>query len=292
MSTEFVAILSPPGNALSTYDSTQSHAAQPPAIPATFREAMSIREAVFVAEQRCSLEGECDADDRRSWHWVAYASIGAPSSSSSSAGNSPTSTRSTNAFDGHARGTGPSASHGRERDRDRTSRDTPKQRVSSSTASRTPVATIRLVPPPHAAHPSPLPHSADTPAAASAASGNASHEPYVKLGRIATLAPYRRLGLGRLLVDTALTWAAAHGEEIQDPVWHARWRAAHDESAKDAADAGPWRGLVLVHAQKSLERWYGKFGFVRDQTMGVWREEGIEHIGMWYRVAVKEKGRG
>lgn len=285
MSTEFVAILSPPGNALSTYDSTQSHAAQSAAIPATFREAMSIREAVFVTEQRCSLEGECDADDRRSWHWVAYASIGAPSSSSSSAGNSPTSTRSTNALDGHARGNGSAGG----RDRDRDSRDTSK-RVSSSTASRTPVATIRLVPPPHAAHPSPFPHSAD--AGPAPASGNPSHEPYVKLGRIATLAPYRRLGLGRLLVDTVLTWAAAHGEEIQDPVWHARWRAAHDETAKDAADAGPWRGLVLVHAQKNLERWYGKFGFVRDQTMGVWREEGIEHIGMWYRVVVKEKGRG
>ena len=47
---------------------------QPPHIPRTFLDAMSIRESVFVHEQKVPLSLEADSDDSRSCHWVAYLS--------------------------------------------------------------------------------------------------------------------------------------------------------------------------------------------------------------------------
>lgn len=45
-----------------------------------------------------------------------------------------------------------------------------------------------------------------------------------------------------------------------------------------------WNGLVLVHAQKDIEKVWNRYGFSKDDTMGVWDEEGIDHIGMWKRL--------
>lgn len=220
---------------------------------------MSIREQVFVHEQGVLLDNELDADDARCWHWVAYASIGAPAA--------PANTNTT----ANAR-PDPAAKRG-------------------STASRLAVATIRLVPPPHPPHPAPgSSHAIDNNKGVPAPTSAPAHaEPYVKLGRLATLKDFRKLGLGRLLVDTALAWAAAHGEEIVAPTSAARREAARVGEGEDGVDGGEWRGLVLVHAQRQTERWYARFGFERDVGMGVWDEEGIEHVGMWKRVVVKEK---
>ena len=52
-------------------------------------------------------------------------------------------------------------------------------------------------------------------------------------------------------------------------------------------ERGEWKGLVLVHAQKEIERFWAGLGFVRDEGMGVWWEEGIEHVGMWRRVDLR-----
>ncbi|KAJ9616588.1 hypothetical protein H2200_000307 [Cladophialophora chaetospira] len=111
-----------------------------------------------------------------------------------------------------------------------------------------PVSVIRIVPPPHGAHP------------------NGFHdpleEPYVKLGRVATMANQRGKGLSRLLTEEAFRWLAAHKNDIADG----------------------YKGLVLCHAQVVVEGMYAKLGFVTDEKLGRWHEEGIEHLGMWKRV--------
>lgn len=123
-----------------------------------------------------------------------------------------------------------------------------------------PAGVIRLVPPPHADHDS-----------SKIEAGNVEPKhAYVKLGRIAVIPEFRGLGFGRVLVDTALDYAAYHAREIVAGV--------------DGEDV--WSGLVLVHAQVRVEKVYESMGFVTDKSMGVWDEEGIDHIGMWKTVEV------
>lgn len=45
---------------------------QPPDTPDVFKDALTVREAVFVKEQGVPAEMELDADDARSCHWVIY----------------------------------------------------------------------------------------------------------------------------------------------------------------------------------------------------------------------------
>ncbi|KAJ9645589.1 uncharacterized protein PV06_07731 [Exophiala oligosperma] len=111
-----------------------------------------------------------------------------------------------------------------------------------------PVSVIRIVPPPHGPHPNGF-HDPE-------------EEPYVKLGRVATLAQARGKGISRLLSEAAFQWLDDHKSEI-----------GHG-----------WNGLVLAHAQVNVERMYAKLGFVTDDKLGRWDEEGIEHLGMWKRV--------
>jgi predicted GNAT family N-acyltransferase len=111
-----------------------------------------------------------------------------------------------------------------------------------------PVSVIRIVPPPHGPHPNGH-HDAD-------------EEPYVKLGRVATMPNHRGMGLSRMLTNEAFKWLSEHSEQVTEG----------------------WKGLVLCHAQTDVERMYGKLGFATDDKLGKWDEEGIEHIGMWKRV--------
>ena len=99
-------------------------------------------------------------------------------------------------------------------------------------------------------------------------------EPYIKIGRMATLAEYRGKGIAQTLIDESLDWAKAHAAELSSG------------EGEQPGDAPQWRGLVLSHAQKSVQRWWGKMGFGFDEGLGVWWEEGIEHVGMWRRVEV------
>ncbi|KAI9652201.1 MAG: hypothetical protein M1829_001810, partial [Trizodia sp. TS-e1964] len=147
-----------------------------------------------------------------------------------------------------------------------------------------PVGTIRLVPPP------PIEPAEST-----------SDEPYITLGRLAVLQPYRRLGLGALLVRSALEWAAAHAREIRpEPSGARREEALADQRRRSggiyaAANAAfyvslagegvrrAWEGLVRVHAQRDAEVVWRRYGFVRDEQEP-WPEEGIWHVGMWTRL--------
>ena len=162
-----------------------------------------------------------------------------------------------------------------------------------------PVGTIRLVPPPHGRHPEAgRRYRGDEVAGSGCSDGDGQgkgdratslhdgKEAYVKLGRLATLKEYRGLGLGRLLVNTALEWVAKRAELMvegpRDPV--EREREGNLEVGGE--EGGEWRGLVLVHAQRGVVGWYRALGFLEDEGMGVWWEEGIEHVGMWRRVEV------
>ncbi|KIV81647.1 hypothetical protein PV11_03817 [Exophiala sideris] len=111
-----------------------------------------------------------------------------------------------------------------------------------------PVSVIRIVPPPHGSHPNSFhdPHE----------------EPYVKLGRVASMPEFRRRGLTRMVSEEAFRWHAANSGQV----------------------GGGWKGLVLTHAQVDVEKMYEKMGFVTDDKLGRWDEEGIEHLGMWKRL--------
>ncbi|KAJ5114270.1 hypothetical protein NUU61_000029 [Penicillium alfredii] len=146
----------------------------------------------------------------------------------------------------------------------------------SSGTRTTPVGVIRLVPPPQP----PYARVAHPEAAEDLPEYDWAHEPCIKLTRVAVLPAYRGKGLGRRLVETALEWAGTHAAEID---------AAAAERAASAGRTDPpphWRGLVLVHAQVEVERMYTGLGFQTDQALGRWHEEGIEHVGMFRRMAV------
>lgn len=260
MTTEFISMLPPPGAIIAKYDTTRPSSDQDPSIPSTFCEAMSIREAVFVREQNVPLENERDSDDARSFHWVAYASVG----TSSGASPLPGTTR-------HRKNSSAGSGKGLMDDEGR--------RKSESTASRVAVGCIRLVPPPHP------PHQIEATSLRSPAHVSGPEEPYIKLGRLATLPQFRSMGLSRLLIKAALEYVASHPNEISPPSSPAELEKAKLEGRPEAI---PWQGLVMVHSQKQVEGLWEKYGFKRDEQLGVWDEEGIEHVGMWRRIAVKD----
>ncbi|KAF2456894.1 acyl-CoA N-acyltransferase [Lineolata rhizophorae] len=259
MSTEFITLVPPPGSSLAHYDRHGPSSTQSSSIPTGFKEAMSVREEVFVDEQNVPLENEFDDDDARSYHWIVYASVGR----SSTASASPP------AQDGSHNSSGP-----------------PRQ---GSDALRVPVGTLRLVPPPHA-HPPGNPSAPFTPSPSTAATASSppqsapwdGHEAYVKLGRLAVVRAYRGLGLGKLLVREALEWAARNGEAVVP-----RPKAVEMALAAEAIE--PWKGLVFVHAQKVAVAMWRKVGFVLEEKAGTWDEEGIEHVLMWQRLQVTEE---
>ena len=122
--------------------------------------------------------------------------------------------------------------------------------LSSNTNTRRPVSTIRLVPPPHSFHPNGY-HDPD-------------EKPYVKLTRVATVKEARGKGLSKMLCNHAFT----------------------ELSSNPALIGRGWDGLILTHAQVSVEGLYKKLGFVTDDRLGRWDEEGIEHLGMWKQLVL------
>ncbi|KAF8439530.1 acyl-CoA N-acyltransferase [Terfezia claveryi] len=176
------------------------------------------------------------------------------------------------------------------------------------------LGTIRLVPPPHAPHTQVTPtphHHPDSPPPGANEEGN-----YIKLGRLATIPAFRGLGIGKLLVETALNWAAEHPEEIMGDIKSnkrlsvsgvsiteqmrkasvvkgdisvtANAARVGDLGALMFANTRGWEGKVLVHSQKQVKGMWEKFGFVYDPRMGEWDEEGIIHVGLWKQLQIKK----
>ena len=136
-----------------------------------------------------------------------------------------------------------------------------------------PVGTIRLVPPPHPAHPS-------------GGFGTAVHderEPYVKLGRLAVLPMYRGAGIARPLVENTVTFVRENTAEIVPSLDGTFDHSSNQTSNESSQSANPFRGLILAHAQTVVQKFWRKYGFVTDESMGEWDEEGIDHVGMWLR---------
>jgi predicted GNAT family N-acyltransferase len=273
--TEFLSMLPPPKGDLHGYDNTRPYSQQPATIPQIFRDAMSVREEVY-GEQGVPLEAEFDEDDARSWHWVVYASVA--STASSPPKDLRTDARSNGAEDA---------------------------RRASASASRLPVGTIRLIPAPHAPNKyidnsegqHADKHADASPPAGSDASHEQTHptEPYVKLGRLSVLAPYRKLGLAKLLINTALDYATKNHETIYQPPSPTAMEMA--SLRRDSVpEAVSWNGLVMIHAQASLQTLWERYGFAEelkneDGKVQVakephWIEEGIEHVGMWKRLKI------
>ncbi|KAL8711194.1 MAG: hypothetical protein Q9220_004339 [cf. Caloplaca sp. 1 TL-2023] len=213
-----------------------------PDVPPLFLSALSIRLPVFITEQHCSLAAEIDLDDGRSWHFVAFCTA-----------------------------------HGEEE----------KEEGEEGVAA----CTLRLVPcsPPHP----PVGVEKDEEGGVERdEQGRAlepvmkateywdGREPYIKIGRMATLGPYRGMGIAKRVVEEAMRWAGGHAWELTSG------------NGEDGEGKGEWRGLVLAHAQTNVQKWWEGVGFVGDEGMGRWWEEGIQHGGMWRRVRVRGEGEG
>lgn len=244
---EFVDFIVPLGDRMKLYDATKpptdqvdnDNADPTKALPQGFIDAMIVREEVYVKEQNIPLENELDEDDRRSFHWVAYASVPAKATQQ------------------HDEKLGQT------------------RRVSNST--KIPIGTIRLTPPPHPPHPNGK-YGTDV---------HNAKECYVKLGRLAVVKEFRKAGISSLLVNTALAFARNHPYDLMPQ---------HDamQIMRQEVDRGmemDFKGLVLIHAQTGLQKWWRKYGFETDESMGNWDEEGIDHVGMWKRLDVSSGRR-
>ncbi|KAL2755465.1 hypothetical protein ACRALDRAFT_2019243 [Sodiomyces alcalophilus JCM 7366] len=264
---------------------------QPPNVPKCFLDAMQVRTAVFVHEQKVPLENEFDRDDPRSCHWVVYASV--------------------------------SEVVQEERRDDQGNIVQPRRRSTRSV----PAGTIRLVPFPHEPHPIPnavywdgkltgrladdgttvIPEPRD-PATWPINAPSRTHltytdriprmmrrdratslhdgrEVYVKLGRLAVLPEFRGNALSRLLVRQAISWLRAHPTYFNPS---AAELASHGISHHCDPQKPYWNGLICVHAQETVVPVWERCGFRVDEGMGRWMEEGIWHVGMFLRLNLKK----
>lgn len=211
------------------------------------QSAFALRFSVFVYEQKFSAEGEIDSDDGWSWHWVALA---------------PPQTKIAPREDVQ---------------RGCDDKHTEKEQIVA--------ATLRLVPP---SLPSPAPgvqtvsHEglAEGPLHGQTALWN-GHEPYIKIGRAATLPSHRGQGLAKLLVESAMEWAGKNRNILREQ------NEVTDGKTGDTSGK-QWNGLALVHAQKAAKSFWNRVGFIEDEGLGAWFEEGCEHIGMWRRARMEQ----
>ncbi|KAG6009989.1 hypothetical protein E4U54_008438 [Claviceps lovelessii] len=268
MATPFISRLEP--SSLEGFKCGKPHNEQPSTVPKTFLDAMEVRESVFVEEQQILPENEFDADDARSCHWVVYASVNKMEEAE--------------VCDGHGNIIQP-------------------RRSSTRT---TPIGTIRVVPFPHEPHPKPGAEywngklsstgNRDTASSSAATSSTAAtistgrnrattfhdgREPYLKLGRLAVAKEYRGNGLSTLLVQTAISWLKSNPSFFDPSITELGLKQV---GASTEADIPKWGGLVCVHAQQHVVKAWEKWGFVVDQEMGSWWEEGIPHVGMFRRL--------
>ncbi|KAK3491249.1 acyl-CoA N-acyltransferase [Neurospora hispaniola] len=274
MGTPFIATLEPPGLALSPWNASLPPSQQSPSttstIPKTFLDAMTIRESVFINEQQIPAENEFDANDARSVHFVIYASINQVV---------------------------------QQEERDANSGRVMRPRKSETRS--VPIGTVRIVPFPHAPHPvkggkyladelvnleeldSETKKALEVVQRGGKDRKTTLHdgeEVYMKLGRLAVLKEFRGRGIAGQLIRRALDWMREHPRYFSPSVKERGFEALGIDPERDARMMPKWRGLFCVHAQVSAVGAWQRAGFVVDEEMGRWWEEGIEHVGMFCRV--------
>ncbi|KAK8093751.1 acyl-CoA N-acyltransferase [Apiospora hydei] len=247
MGTPFISLLEP--SKLDDYDRTKPHDQQPCPVPKVFRDAMSVREAVFVDEQRMPLEFEYDNDDPRSCHWVVYASVSKVVELEQVDPDSGLILR-------------------------------PRR----SETHTLPIGTMRIVPFPHPPHPQPDGWYEDY-KLDRATTFHDGQEPYVKVGRLAVLPAYRGRHMAGQLWVAARRWLETHPRYFDPSVTEKGMDALN---AEQASEIPHWGGLVCAHAQEAVIKTYERWGFKVDEGMGRWYEEGVPHVGMFLRLNTKD----
>ncbi|KAI1748528.1 hypothetical protein F4782DRAFT_516942 [Xylaria castorea] len=321
MGTPFITLLEP--TKLDGYDPRLPHDRQASYIPSPFKDAMEVRERVFVSEQGCPMEFEHDADDARSCHWIMYASVN-------------------------------TTTQAEQRDPQTLDVVRPRRSITQTI----PIGTLRIVPFPHPPHPPDgaryvggvLQSGEDVSCATSggnpeqngSANGNGKFEEsspssgngngndiaatatataapprrhramslvdqrrmsapmpfgadrqtdyhdgkesYVKLGRVAVVPEYRGRGIADQLWDAARRWLETNPAFFNPSV---KELGMDVMKVDDTRDVPEWNGLVCVHAQEAVVRVYERWGFRLDRGMGKFYEENIPHVGMWNRLKIQ-----
>lgn len=247
-----------------------------------FLDAMKVRHNVFILEQKVPLESELDEDDTRSCHWVAHMSDGGDNTSVMSQQAVGTIRVVPYPQPPHpVQGGAYSIIDGAVILKGRWVRKADGVQAGSTEAA---------APPTHTTPQSQLDylpateedHAAEIAAAVGPDRATSMHdgkEPYVKLGRIAVLSSFRGFRLGQYLVQTTLDWIQANPTYF-DKV---------DPMAAAATAETKFNGLVCLHAQVQALGFYTRLGFVIDEGMGTWWEEGIPHVGMFRRLDLSKK---
>lgn len=314
-----VQLLPPPGPSvllLSTDDVSLPQGQGTSTEAQLFLAALKVRFEVFVIEQHFSAANEIDTDDATSWHWIIYAIPSPPPND-----RPPRAWLESPSPVGKAPEEGEGNNNNEYKNDNKNNNNNNNRKIKDDESeSVIPVATIRLVP----FSPSPPTAAAGPPSGeggAATAEQQQQQQPthtatkmwngteaYIKLGRLATLRSHRGLGFGRVLIDSALKWAVENASTLSSSVRRQPPRVTgegegegekendeekDEEEEKEDKEGNGWNGLVLVHAQRDVEAWYRSVGgFVTDEGMGFWMEDGIEHVGMWRRLDLRGKREG
>lgn len=88
------------------------------------------------------------------------------------------------------------------------------------------------------------------------------------------------MGISNMLMREALAFAKQYPLAM-NPKYNPADAETTTQAGSERGAGFMWKGLVLAHAQVGLEKFYNNFSFEKDESMGVWDEEGMDHIGMW-----------
>ncbi|KAI1269880.1 hypothetical protein F5Y18DRAFT_371856 [Xylariaceae sp. FL1019] len=315
MGTPFIALQEP--SRLDGYNPNLPATSQPAHIPRTFRDAMRVREEVFVSEQGWPLGIEFDSDDTRSCHWVVYASI---KKTAAPAETTPIGTIRITPFPhpphppdggvyhdgvllpphgpgklegsngkpkaGAENGNGAKSSNGVHVDGAAESKKNGMRNSSLSPSSKLDALAERRKSQVRSVvddlrFNTELPYIEDRPT-----TYHDGQEPYVKLCRMAVAHEFRGHGIAIQLWNAAREWLIKNPGYFNPSVKE----MGMDRFKEVATDAVPeWKGLVCVHAQEPVIKVYERWGFKVDEGMGRWIEQGVPHVGMFQRLPIGNK---
>lgn len=252
MATPFIKVLEPSSD-VKKYRYDVPRASQDASVPATFLDAMSIRNTVYVEEQGVSAAREFDRHDSRSVHIVAYASVN-------------------------------------DRSQDRTTSD--PMNSTATTLPVATIRIVPFPHPPHPVPGSSCfddnvdadhceENGAYSCVVEKATSLHDGREVYIKLARLAVLPEFRHFKLGGRMVREALQWLNVNRTFFNPSITQL---GDGKLTISTLNDLPSWQGLIGAHAQLRVVKFWESCGFIVDEAMGSWTEERIPHVGVWYRL--------